>query len=142
MEIAFKTVIRIPRSTAQQRRFTSAGNHPTAGMRKAAATWQALFEKFAPCEPFGKGVPLNVDITLCFHGEAPLAPKVTRPDIDNLAKMMLDAMTRARYWEDDNQVASLHVVKCVYANPCNDDLLFVRVSEITEMELPEWRVRE
>ena len=136
MEIAFKTVIRIPRSTAQQRRFTSAGNHPTAGMRKAAATWQALFEKFSPARPFGKGVPLQVDITLCFHGKEPLGPKVTRPDIDNLAKMMLDAMTRAGYWEDDNQVASLLVAKCTYANP-SDDIIIVRVSEITATVLLE-----
>ena len=140
MEIRFNTVLKIPHATAQQRRFTAGGNHPTSGMKKAAATWQALFEHFAPDMPFARGVPLKVEIVLCFNGKKLLAPMVTRPDIDNLAKMILDAMTRARFWEDDNQVATLHITKCIYSSQGDNDIISVKVSEITEMELTHLRV--
>jgi Holliday junction resolvase RusA-like endonuclease len=33
--------------------------------------------------------------------------KTTRPDIDNLVKMVLDIMTNSGMWKDDNQVTSL-----------------------------------
>lgn len=39
-------------------------------------------------------------------------PKATRPDVDNLAKLVLDAMTASgRFWRDDGQVARLEVKK-------------------------------
>lgn len=37
--------------------------------------------------------------------------KPTRPDCDNYVKEIKDSMTASRFWEDDNQVAELHVVK-------------------------------
>ncbi len=30
-----------------------------------------------------------------------------KPDVDNLAKQLLDAMTRMGFWEDDRQVVEL-----------------------------------
>jgi Holliday junction resolvase RusA-like endonuclease len=39
-------------------------------------------------------------------------PCDTRPDCDNLAKMILDCMTRLAYWLDDGQVSLLPIVKC------------------------------
>ena len=30
------------------------------------------------------------------------------PDVDNLAKQLLDAMTRMRFWVDDRQIVSIH----------------------------------
>jgi crossover junction endodeoxyribonuclease RusA len=42
-----------------------------------------------------------------------LAPNLhtTKPDSDNLAKVVLDAMTVAGWWKDDSQVTPLLVVK-------------------------------
>lgn len=34
-----------------------------------------------------------------------------KPDIDNLAKQILDAMTRLQFWEDDKQVVELYCKK-------------------------------
>jgi Holliday junction resolvase RusA-like endonuclease len=34
-------------------------------------------------------------------------PKVTKPDIDNLIKMVLDVLTKAEVWVDDNQVVQV-----------------------------------
>ena len=38
-------------------------------------------------------------------------PCDTRPDADNLCKLLLDAMTRLGYWNDDGQVYSLYFRK-------------------------------
>lgn len=38
-------------------------------------------------------------------------PKVTKPDVDNVAKALVDAMTRAGFWRDDSQVARLVLEK-------------------------------
>lgn len=38
-------------------------------------------------------------------------PKVTRPDLDNMAKTILDALTDAGAFEDDSQVTHLEMVK-------------------------------
>ena len=37
--------------------------------------------------------------------------KVTKPDIDNVAKLILDVFTKAGLWKDDNRVAVLNVQK-------------------------------
>jgi Holliday junction resolvase RusA-like endonuclease len=38
-------------------------------------------------------------------------PCDTRPDIDNLCKMLFDSMTAAGFWNDDSQIASLYFRK-------------------------------
>lgn len=37
--------------------------------------------------------------------------KVTKPDIDNLCKMILDLLTKAGAWEDDKQIVSVEAEK-------------------------------
>jgi len=38
-------------------------------------------------------------------------PKVTRPDVDNSVKIILDCLTKKCYWGDDAQVTELTAVK-------------------------------
>lgn len=38
-------------------------------------------------------------------------PKTTRPDCDNMVKLLLDVMTALRFWNDDAQVTSLTLIK-------------------------------
>ena len=40
-----------------------------------------------------------------------------KPDVDNLSKQLLDAMTRLRFWEDDRQVVELVARKWYDENP-------------------------
>lgn len=70
-------------------------------------------------EPFGGPVEVNI---VC-HFARPAshlrkdgspkasAPLYPRPDVDNLAKAVLDALTDAGAWADDSQVVSLAVRK-------------------------------
>lgn len=44
-------------------------------------------------------------------------PKVTRPDLDNMAKTILDALTDAKAFEDDSQVTHLEMVKAYGPQP-------------------------
>ena len=43
--------------------------------------------------------------------ELGLVPHIKNCDIDNLAKNLLDCMTKLGFWKDDRQVFDLHIVK-------------------------------
>jgi crossover junction endodeoxyribonuclease RusA len=65
---------------------------------------------------FPKGMPVEVWMT--FWLPAPKKLKTTgaelvtvKPDIDNYAKAVMDALTNAGLWHDDSQVAVLHASK-------------------------------
>tara|TARA_R100000655_G_scaffold64149_1_gene102670 strand:+ start:904 stop:1314 length:411 start_codon:yes stop_codon:yes gene_type:complete len=57
--------------------------------------------------------PIKVSMSFCHKRPGRLnrkkdtvarIPKVTKPDIDNMIKMVLDVLTKAGAWNDDNQV--------------------------------------
>ena len=44
-------------------------------------------------------------------------PKITRPDVDNMAKLLIDRVTKSGFfWEDDSQISDLRIIKA-YAEP-------------------------
>ena len=45
------------------------------------------------------------------------APHIGKPDLDNLAKQLLDAMTRLKFWEDDRQITRLDCEKIYSREP-------------------------
>lgn len=62
--------------------------------------------------PFGKGVPVRVDVS--FYFARPKSAKkrsgvTVRPDIDKLCRALLDGILAA--WHDDAQVVELHARK-------------------------------
>ena len=67
--------------------------------------------KYAPEEPKGSGVRLLVK--WCFprgeHSDGEY--RITKPDTDNLQKMLKDCMTQLGFWKDDSLVASEIVEK-------------------------------
>ena len=58
--------------------------------------------------------PVSVGLTYYLampaKGRKP-GPHDVRPDVDNLAKLTIDVLTRLQWFKDDKQVAELHVVK-------------------------------
>lgn len=52
--------------------------------------------------------------------------KTTRPDTDNMIKMLKDCMTRCRFWKDDTQVASEITEKFNGMHPG----IYIRVEEL------------
>jgi Holliday junction resolvase RusA-like endonuclease len=101
-----------PKSTAQQRQFFSKGKTAlTPAAKKAAATWQAIVEQHKPDKPLTGPLEVNLGVSWSRKGITEVVPRTTKPDVDNLAKLILDAMTKAGYWYDDNQVCDLRIMK-------------------------------
>ena len=77
-----------------------------------------LFALHRPAAPF-KG-PLRLKIIWMYpyrKSEAlkrirPYMPCDTRPDADNLEKLVMDVMTRLGFYNDDGQVSDLRFIKC------------------------------
>lgn len=82
--------------------------------------------KFAPDKPYDKAVRLIVK--WCFprkkHGDGEY--KITKPDTDNLNKMLKDEMTKLGFWTDDALVASEIIEKFWAEIPG----IFIRIEEI------------
>ena len=83
---------------------------------------------YTPEKPFTKAIQLVVK--WCFprgshsHGSY----KTTKPDTDNLNKMLKDEMTKAGFWKDDAQVAS-EVIEKFWATTSG---IFVNVEELKQ----------
>ena len=74
--------------------------------------------------PHRPALPLDGAVVVCVTWRYPwrkgeskrtraegVIPCTTRPDVDNICKMLLDCMTRLAFWTDDGQVARLTVCK-------------------------------
>ena len=125
--ISFFHAFTPPRATAQQRRHCSNGATFLPQRAKvAAATLRAVMEPHRPRKPL-EG-PLHVLLCWTWPGKD-IAYKTTRPDLDNLAKLALDAATKAGYWRDDAQIAMLTLAK--YNGPIPGLAM-----SVTQMESP------
>lgn len=79
-------------------------------LAKARADFCARLERFAPDAPFEGPVELKVQ-WIYGRRDGRTGWKDTRPDMDNLQKLLKDCMTRTRFWLDDAQVAKECVSK-------------------------------
>lgn len=86
---------------------------------------------------FPAGVPLSLTVKWCFSSKEVMrkiksgkmkdgTPRVTKPDTDNLQKMLKDCMTRLGFWGDDAQVCEEHVGKYWTTQPG----IYVRIDVI------------
>lgn len=108
-----------PKAQPRPRAFSRGGRASVYDPGSAKA-WKATIEAAVrPRLPFG-GPESAYKVSLIFVLKRPIRlararnawiPHTAKPDADNLAKAVLDAMTRAGAWEDDSQVSSLRVMK-------------------------------
>lgn len=78
----------------------------------------ALMAQYAPEKPLDGPLELVVRWRYPFRASEPKKNRVagvrfcdTRPDVDNICKLLLDCMTRLGFWQDDSQVARLEFGK-------------------------------
>lgn len=67
--------------------------------------------KYTPGEPKGNGVRLLVKWCFPKGGHSDGEYRITKPDTDNLQKLLKDCMTQLGFWKDDCLVASEIVEK-------------------------------
>ena len=112
MELKFFLSMNPPRTTAQQKRVvvTKQGKQlrfEGDALKDAHAKLRAYLAPHRPQKPMEGALCLQVkwlflDASLAHkNGEY----KITRPDTDNLQKLLKDVMTECHYWKDDAQVA-------------------------------------
>lgn len=113
----------IPSVTAQVKRCRIVNGKPVffdgARIKAARDAYMLKLKDYAPASPIEKGAP--VSLTVVFNYKATKTHieneyKTTRPDTDNMIKLLKDCMTATGFWHDDAQVAEEHVCKkyCKY----------------------------
>lgn len=76
---------------------------------KNALRWQ--LKPYAPKEPLTGPIFLRVEWRFELKRCRKIAWKVTRADLDNLEKGLLDVLTDMKFWNDDAQVCMKHTSK-------------------------------
>lgn len=121
-----------PTITQQQHKINTKGDKPIlyepAELKAARAKLRDYLAPHRPQEPY-KNVPLRLVVKWCFpcsgkhkNGEY----RITKPDTDNLDKMLKDEMTKLKFWKDDAMVASEIIEKFWSDTPG----IYVRITQI------------
>ena len=131
MKIQFFVPMKIPTVTHQEKKIDTRKEKPIVyeppELKDARNKFEAYLAPYAPAQEYQNGVRLIVKwlfpITGKHHdGEY----KTTKPDTDNLIKLLKDVMTKLSFWKDDAQVCSEISEKFYAEHPG----LFVSIEEI------------
>lgn len=96
-------------------------------LKAARAKLEAHLSGHVPEKPFGGAVRLVVKWCFSISGKHSDGEyKTSKPDTDNLQKMLKDVMTKLHFWKDDAQVASEITEKFWAAKPG----IYVRIEEL------------
>lgn len=116
-----------PTSTAQQHKIANGRFYDPPAVKAARAKLEAHLSEHIPKQPYTVAVRLYTKwlfpATDKHHdGEY----KYTRPDTDNLQKLLKDCMTNCGYWKDDALVASEVIEKFWAAHPG----IYIKIEEL------------
>lgn len=108
-----------PTATAQQKGRSRSGVwYKPKHLREAEELYMNWLAIQKPDHPLDGPIVLRVDFL--FPATKPHKtgePKITRPDTDNMVKLLKDCLTRSGYWLDDAQVADETVIKIYDKDP-------------------------
>ena len=116
MQISFFLPMMPPTITHQQKDIAVRKGKPVvyepAELKAARSKLTAYLGQYAPLTPLRGAVRLGVKWCFPITGKHEDGEwKTTRPDTDNLQKLLKDCMTDLGYWKDDAQVVSEIVEK-------------------------------
>ena len=126
-----------PTATAQERQVTIVHNKPVfyqpEKLKEAKRILRLHLRPFKPKTPLTGPVELRVS-WLFPRGKRHKHKewRVTKPDTDNLQKMLKDVMTDLGFWVDDAQVVNEHVEKIWSDEPTGISIEIVELSKIKE----------
>lgn len=124
--------IKPPKTTAQEKQVTFRHGRPIfyepARLKQAKALLIQELAKHAPAEPITG--PCRLTVIWIFKSpkrkyRRELELKITKPDTDNLDKMLKDCLTKTGYWQDDALCAIEHIEKR-WSNCVRELCLFLR----------------
>lgn len=108
-----------PTATAQQKGRSRSGVwYKPKHLREAEELYMNWLAIQKPAQPLKGPIVLRVDFLFpATKPHKPGDPKITRPDTDNMVKLLKDCLTRSGYWLDDAQVADETVIKIYDKDP-------------------------
>lgn len=107
-----------PTTTAQQHRVSKGNFYDSPELKTARVKLLAHLGKRAPSSPYIHSVRLTVKWLFPITGKHKDGEyKYTRPDTDNLNKLLKDCMTKCGYWKDDALVVSEIIEKFWASTP-------------------------
>ena len=122
-----------PTVTAQEHKITVINGRPhiydTPEIKDAKQKLLAHLSRHKPPEPYASAVRLIVKWCFpikCSHRDGDW--KTSKPDCDNLQKLLKDVMTSAGFWKDDALVCSEIVEKFWAATPG----IYIRIEDLGE----------
>ena len=111
----FMPMKKIPTTTHQQKQVHVVKGKPIFyepnDLRQARMTLMDNLARFCPPKPIEGMVKLGVKWQFPLKNHEENEYKTTKPDLDNLVKLLQDCMTQLGFWEDDRYVVSLHTEK-------------------------------
>lgn len=124
-----------PTVTAQEHKVTVRNGKPIfydpPEVKQAREKLTANLAKYAPEQPYDCGVRLTVKWLFprgLSHRDGEY--RTTRPDTDNLQKLLKDCMTKCGFWQDDCLVASEICEKFWAETPG----IYIRIEPLTEVQ--------
>lgn len=130
--------------TAQQKKLVIVNGHPrffpSARQKAEEATLAALLQPYRPAAPIAGAVRLSMAFTWPHLKSTPrrrlggVEPKMTRPDVENVAKGAIDLLVKLRFLEDDAQIAHLVLQKC--HGPESAVGIRIQIAPLTGLERP------
>lgn len=132
MRLGFFVPMIPPTTTHQQKQVTVVDGKPKfyepAELKAARAKLRDHIGPHAPDEPFDSAVRLVVKWCWPTKDRYPSGIyKHTRPDTENLNKLLKDVMTDLRFWTDDARVAS-EIIEKFWADPPG---LYIAIEELS-----------
>ncbi len=102
---------KVPTVTYQQKDITVKNDKPImyepAELKDVRSLYESHLAVYAPKEPITSGVRLTVKWLFGITGKHQNGEyKLTRPDTDNMLKLLKDVMTDVGFWKDDALVCS------------------------------------
>lgn len=129
----FTPIAVVPRTTAQQKKFSTKTKtfYNTGNLKKSKATLQRALSGFQPEKEYTTGIRLKVvwafePTQKSKDGER----KATRPDLDNLQKLLQDVMCDMGFYKDDGLITDLEVSKRWHKNSG----LYIEIEEVEKID--------
>lgn len=132
MKLKFFLPMMIPSATHQEKKIMVVNGKPVVyepqNVKDARQKFMAALAPYAPKAPFTGPVRLSTTwIYLATVAHPVKSWKTTKPDTDNLVKLLKDVMTDLDFWTDDALVACEEIQKFYLDKPG----LYIEIEELT-----------